>query len=495
MRLRQLAVDAVVWTGIRNWGSQASSFLVFLVLARLLPPEAFGLVAFAATLLAFAQIVINQGFALAIVQRERLDPEHIDTAFWTGIGLSLVLVAFVVGLAEPIAALAGEPELAPLLPWLSLGILLGSLSAVHVALLQRELRFRLLTLRTLVASTIGGLTGVAMALSGFGVWSLVGQQLTTMGVSVLVLWTSSDWRPGIRVSRTHFGDLFQFGISIVGSNIARFFARRSDRLLIGYLLGPAELGIYVIAFRTVDALIDLVNASLRQVAVPVFSRMQGDPTRLLRALYSATRTTSLVSFPAFAGLAALAPELVPALFGSQWEASIPIIRILAFHGIINSVQYNGAVVIAMGRPAWALAFSVAAALVTVTGILIAAPWGGIAVAGVIAVRGYVLYPFTVAVLRPLIQIRFGKLLGGYVVPAFGSAVVALIAIGITWTIGKHVSVYFTLATSTAAAALAYLLLIRVGAPDRYEAARELLVLALPSRLASKPKDAPEPREA
>jgi O-antigen/teichoic acid export membrane protein len=415
MRLRQLAVDAVVWTGIRNWGSQASSFLVFLVLARLLPPEAFGLVAFAATLLAFAQIVINQGFALAIVQRERLDPEHIDTAFWTGIGLSLVLVAFVVGLAEPIAALAGEPELAPLLPWLSLGILLGSLSAVHVALLQRELRFRLLTLRTLVASTIGGLTGVAMALSGFGVWSLVGQQLTTMGVSVLVLWTSSDWRPGIRVSRTHFGDLFQFGISIVGSNIARFFARRSDRLLIGYLLGPAELGIYVIAFRTVDALIDLVNASLRQVAVPVFSRMQGDPTRLLRALYSATRTTSLVSFPAFAGLAALAPELVPALFGSQWEASIPI--------------------------------------------------------------------------------RFGKLLGGYVVPAFGSAVVALIAIGITWTIGKHVSVYFTLATSTAAAALAYLLLIRVGAPDRYEAARELLVLALPSRLASKPKDAPEPREA
>jgi len=482
MSLRQRAVDAVVWTGIRNWGSQAANFLVFLALARLLPPEAFGLVAYATVMLALGQVLANQGFALAIVQREQLDPEHIDTAFWTGLGLSLALAALFAGLAEPLSVLAGEPQLAPLLPWLSLGIPLGALSAVHQALLRRELRYRPLALRSLLAATAGGLSGIAAALSGFGVWSLVIQQLVNGSVAVLVLWTSSTWRPGLRVSRTHFGDLAGFGMSVVGSNLARFLATRSDRLLIGYLLGPAELGIYVIAFRAIQALIDVVNVTLRQVAMPVFARMQADKDRVRRALYSAIHVTSLVSFPAFAGIAALAPALVPALFGDQWDASIPVMRILAFYGIIHSLQYNGSVMIAMGRPAWALVESVAGALVTVVGILVAVRWGVEAVAGVVVLRGYLLYPATLLAVRSLIQVRFRELLGGYVAPALGTGVVVLVAIGITSTLGNLVNVYVTLATASIGAALSYALLIRVGAPKRWQAAKELIALALPNRV-------------
>lgn len=482
MSLRQRAVDAVVWTGIRNWGSQAANFLVFLALARLLPPEAFGLVAYAGVLFTLGQVLANQGFALAIVQRERLDPEHIDTAFWTGLCLSLALTGLFFVLAEPIATLAREPELAPLLPWLSLGLPLGALSAVHQALLQRELRYRPLALRALLAATAGGLSGIAAALSGFGVWSLVIQQLVNGSIGVLVLWTSSDWRPGLRVSRTHFRDLFHFGINIVGSNLARFVANRSDRLLIGYLLGPAELGIYVIAFRTIQTLTDVVNGAGRQVAMPVFSRMQGDKDRVRRALYSATRITSLISFPAFAGIAALAPVLVPALFGSQWDASIPIMRILAFLGIIQSLQYNGAVMIAMGKPTWALMESVGGALLTVAGVLIAARWGIAAVAVVVALRGYLLHPCTVVAIRSLIQVRFRELLGGYVAPALGTAVVVLVATGITSTLENRVNAYLTLATASIGAAFSYALLIRVGAPKRWQATKELILLALPNRI-------------
>jgi len=481
MSLRQRAVDAVVWTGIRNWGSQATNFLVFIALARLLPPEAFGLVAYATAFLALGQILANQGFALAIVQREQLDPEHIDTAFWTGIGISLVLVAVFTGLAEPISLLAREPQLAPLLPWLSLGILLGALSAVQQALLQRELRYRPLALRSLVATAVGGLSGIAAALSGYGVWSLVVQQLVYATTAVLILWASSTWRPRLRVSRTHFGDIFGFGISIVGTNLARFFVTRSDRLLIGYVLGPAELGIYVIAFRAIQALIDFVNGTLRQVAVPVMSRMQGDTKRVRRALYSATRTTSLVSFPAFAGVAALAPVLIPALFGDQWHASIPIMRILALHGIIHSLQYNGSVMVAMGRPSWALVESLVGALITVAGILVAARWGIAAVAVVVALRGYLLYPGTLLAVRKLIQIRFRELLAGYVAPALASVVAVSIALGVTSALEDRVNVYFGLAAAITAAALGYALLIRLGAPERWRATKELVVLALPKR--------------
>ena len=216
--------------------------------------------------------------------------------------------------------------------------------------------------------------------------------------------------------------------------------------------------------------------------MPVFARMQADKERVRRALYSATHVASLVSFPAFAGIAALAPALVPALFGDQWDASIPVMRILAFYGIIHSLQYNGSVMVAMGRPAWALVESVAGALVNVVGILVAARWGVEAVAGVVVLRGYLLYPGTLLAVRSLIQVRFRELLGGYVAPALGTGVVVLVAIGITSTLGNLVNVYVTLATASIGAALSYALLIRVGAPKRWQAAKELIALALPNRV-------------
>lgn len=493
MSLRQRAVDAVIWAGIRNWGSQAANFFVFLVLARLLAPEAFGLVAYASVLLALGQVLANQGFALAIVQREAIEVEHIDTAFWTGIGLSVALTTSIITLAEPIADLAGEPQLAPLLPWLSLSLLLGAMSSVHAALLQRELQYRPLALRTLLATTAGGMAGVVAAISGLGVWSLVIQQLTYGSAAMLVLWTSSSWRPGFRVSSSHFRELFDFGILIVGSNLARFFAMRSDRLMIGYLLGPTELGIYVIAFRMIQSLIEFVNMTLRQVAMPVFARMQGDLDRMRQAFYSATRVTSLVSFPTFVGVAAISPILVPALFGDQWEASVPIMGILAFHGIIHSIQYNGAVMVAMGKPAWSLAESLASSLITVVGILIAVRWGITGVAAVVVLRGYLVYPGTLLAVRSLIQVRVPELLGGYVAPTLGSIAVALIATGISSVLVDRVDAYATLAAAITGAALSYALLIRVFAPERWEAGWELIVLALPNRLGSSKKVRQGPR--
>ena len=493
MSLRQRAVDAVMWAGIRNWGSQGANFFVFLVLARLLPPEAFGLVAYATALLALGQVLANQGFALAVVQREPIERGHIDTAFWTGTCLSAALMLLIIGLADPIANLAGEPRLAPLLPWLSSTLLLGAMSSVHGALLQRDLRYRPLSLRSLLATTAGGLAGVTAALSGLGVWSLVIQQLCYGTTAMLVLWTSSSWRPGLHLSWVHFRDLFNFGILIVGSNLARFAATRSDRLLIGYLLGPTELGIYVIAFRVIQTLTDFVNLTLRQVAMPVFARMQEDLDRMRKAFYSATRVASLVSFPAFAGVAAIAPTLIPALFGDQWEASIPIMGILAFYGVIHSIQYNGAVMVAMGKPGWALAESLAASFVTVAGILLASRWGITGIAAVVVLRGYLIYPGSLLAIRALIQVRFLELLGGYIAPILGSSIVALVAIGITRSLAGNVDAYAVLAAAITGGALSYALFIRVFADKRWKETRDLIVLALPDRLGSARAVSREPR--
>ncbi|MEJ2558700.1 MAG: lipopolysaccharide biosynthesis protein [Anaerolineae bacterium] len=355
MSLRQEAVKGVVWSIIQKWGRAAISTATFMALARLLSPDAFGLVALASVFTAFVEIFLDQGFSAAIVQRADLEREHLDTAFWiTVLGGGLLTVG---GIAASglVAALFAEPRLAPILMWLSLSFVLSALSSTQSAILQRELAFKSLAARSLAATTVGGVAGISMAIAGFGVWSLVGQNLANGLAGAIVLWRASDWRPGFNLSRQHYKELFSFGVSVVGNNILKVLVRRSDDFLIGYFLGPTLLGYYTIGYRLLLVIIRLVTGIINAVAFPTFSRLQRDPKRMLRAFYNVTQYTSLLAFPVFSGLAALAPELVPALFGEKWAPSIPVMQVLALIGILQSVLFfNGSVMRASGKPSWEL---------------------------------------------------------------------------------------------------------------------------------------------
>ena len=149
-------------------------FLIFIVLARLLDLQAFGLVGWASVFIGFFQVFVNAGLAQAIVQREEIEPEHLDTAFWTNLAISVGLLALIVACAGPVASLLDEPELAPVLSWLTLGLVASALSAVPIAILQRRLEFKALALRVLVGNLAGGVIGIAFALGGVrdtGAWS------------------------------------------------------------------------------------------------------------------------------------------------------------------------------------------------------------------------------------------------------------------------------------------------------------------------------------
>jgi len=203
MSLREQAVKGVVWSGIQNWGSSLLSVGVFLVLARLLDAQAFGLVALASAFTGLMVIFLRQGFSRAIIQRSDLQPGHLDTAFWINIAGGVVLTGAGMALAGLVSSVYGEPQLTPVIRWLSVGFLASALSATQEAVLQRRLNFKGLAMRSLVASLAGGVVGVGMAVSGFGLWSLVGQNLCAGLVGVVVLWRASEWRPGFNVSRKH----------------------------------------------------------------------------------------------------------------------------------------------------------------------------------------------------------------------------------------------------------------------------------------------------
>jgi PST family polysaccharide transporter len=484
MSLRRKAAIGVVWSVIQKWGREAISFVTLIALSRLLAPEAFGLVALASAFMVLVEVFLDQGFGAAIVQRADLEREHLDTAFWISILSGILLTVGGIAASGFLAAFFEEPRLAAIVRWLSIGFILVALSRTQAAILQRELAFKGLAARSLAANIVGGFVGVGLAFAGFGVWSLVAQNLARDLAGAIVLWRASDWRPGFSVSKKHYKELFVFGVPIVGSNILKVFNRRSHDFLIGYFLGSTMLGYYTIGYRLVLVMIRLVAGITNSVAFPIFSRIQNEPERMRRAFYSVTQYTGLLAFPVFIGLAAVAPELIPALFGDKWGPSVPVMQILAPIGIVQSMLYfNGSVIKASGKPSWQFGIMLLNAVGNVIGFLLAVRWGIVAVAASFVIVGYLLAPISYLAVRRLIQIDFRTYLSQSLVPLAASLIMVAIMTGLKYDVFQHqeLNLYVQLSIYLAAGMLTYLLVIGLIARSLSLEVLELVGLVLPGK--------------
>jgi O-antigen/teichoic acid export membrane protein len=429
--LQRRMARGLTWTVVDTWGRQLLNFLIFIILARLLTPADFGLVALATVFVAFAQLVVDQGLGDALIQRREVDREHIDTAFWVAVATGTVLTLVGVLIAIPLAALLGEPGLEPILQVLSLTFLLSALSSIQIAILRRELAFRSLAVRALVAAGGGGVIGVAMAVMGYGAWALVGQQIASAAFSVLALWRVSPWRPGRRVSRAHFGQLLGFGANVVGSDILNFLSRNVDNLLIGVFLGTVPLGLYSVAYRILNITqVMLVNVA-RKMAFPAFARLQDDADRLRRAYFRVTRAGSVAILPGYIGLALVAPELTIVIFGPRWAEAGPVASVLFLIGPVLTLQaFSGALLNAAGYPNIVLRFRLITTVTSVIGFAIAVNFGIMAVAAAFVIRGYLILPLNLYWVRKYAAIPVRDYLGQLRGVSLATVLMALVMLGI-----------------------------------------------------------------
>lgn len=465
MNLRQKAVKGVFWSAIQSWGSQAISFLVFALLARLLAPETFGLIALAGVFLAFIQVFLDQGFSTAIIQRQELEPEHLDTAFWTNLAIGILMTGASIAAADLIADFYQQPQLAPIIRWLSISFVIRALSAVQEAIFRRNLEFKTLTIRSLVAVIAGGIVGVSMAFMGFGVWSLVGQRLSSSIVQITVLWWASDWRPGFRVSRSHFQHLFSFGINIIGINMLTFLITQSDNLLIGYFLGSVALGYYNLAYRLLQVTTQLFVGVISKIAVPLFSALQQEQEKMRQVFYRVVNASNVIAFPLFLGISVLAPEIVVVLFGEQWLPSVPVIQILNLIGILYAGFYfNGPVFMAVGKPSWKLGLDSIRTLCYLIAFAITVRWGIVAVAVGFVTMGYLMSIITVWVLRKLINIDLTIYLRQYVAPLSSSLVMVVAILAAKYFLGNIANSHILLAISILVGAAIYVPMIMITEP-------------------------------
>ena len=459
--LRGRAAKGVFWTAASNWGNELTRLLVFVLLARVLDPKDFGLVALALIFIGMTQVVADQGMADALVQRKELDSAHYDSAFWMNVAFGLALAMIMAALAIPISHTVGEPRLAPVLAVLALSIPISSLNLVQRAVMTRELGFRSLALRTLVSVGVGAVVGVSLALIGFGVWSLVAQQLAISIAGVLVLWRVSNWRPRMVFSYGHFKDLFGFGSNVVGFRLLNYFNRTSDQLFIGSFLGAASLGFYTVGYRMLRLLFQVTSSLIDRVAFPLYSRLQGNAPRLVRAHYKSTAFAALIAFPAFTGTVALAPDFVPVVFGTKWMDSVPIMQILAFLGVVQFLTYlNGTMLKALGKPSWQMIIVVVTTVLKIAAFLIAVNFGIIAVAIATLCVGCVVAPAYYWTLHRLLPIRLGAYLGHLKGPLIASVLAGAAMFAIRGLLGdSHPLV--TLLVGAAGGALVYIASIRI----------------------------------
>ena len=433
--LRGSAVAAVKWSAISLFGRRGVSLLSTIILARLLAPADFGLVAMAAVVIGFIELFKDLGTAAAVIQRKDISQGLLASVFWlnAGFGLAAALVLYL--LAPLLGAFYREPQVIPILQALSLSFLLSGLSTLQMSLLERNLEFDKLARLELGTALFASLVGITAAFLGHGAWSLVYQMLTGNLLGTLLLWGASRWRPSWEFDRAEIRSVMGFSLNLTGASIVNYFTRNADKLLIGRFLGSQDLGYYDLAYRVMQFPLQGISAVIGRVMFPLYSRMQDDAGQFGQTYLKVASAIALISFPLMLGLTALARPFVLTLFGPAWTAVIPLLLILAPLGAVQSIATTvGSIYMAKGRTDWALWVASAWGLLIVLSFVLGLPWGILGVTASYAIMFLLLTYPAFAIPFRLIGLRVRDLGGVLWRPAACSLVMyAVVAGAALWT--------------------------------------------------------------
>ena len=311
--------------------------------------------ALVAAVIAFAQIFSDMGISNAIIHHQKISQEELSSLYWLNVLASMVLMLLLILLSPYIALWYHEPRMQPILMLVSLSFLIAALAQQLRVMAEKQLRFQKIAIIELAASLLSFTTGVLIAFEGGGVYALVLGMLTGVSVTTLLTWCflAEGWRP---LWRLHLGDIkefLSFGAYMVGFSLINTLNMQADVLIGGRILGTSSLGAFSLPKDLSLRIATIINPIVTRVGLPMMAQAQGDK-KLLKSIYLKTLLmTASVNFPLYFMVAIFAPEIVTIMFGSQWQESVSLLRILAFWGLLRSTGNPvGSLVFAIGRPRW-----------------------------------------------------------------------------------------------------------------------------------------------
>ncbi|UER54068.1 oligosaccharide flippase family protein [Kineosporiaceae bacterium SCSIO 59966] len=379
------AVSSFLWAGFAFGTSKLATFVATLVLARLLVPEHFGVVAAAMAVIALIEIGLDLGVGSAVVyEQEEGITRRVQTAFTVNLLVAIVLTAAFVLAAPAIAGFFRVPDEDGVFRAIGLYLLIRALGQVHDAVLRRDLDFRRRAVAEAARAVTRLLVSVGLALSGLGVWALVIGLLAGETAGTVVNWLLVRLRPAFTLDRTAAGALLRFGVAIVAVQTVAVASSNADYLVVGRVLGPQELGYYTMAYRLPELLIENLYWIFSSIALPWYSRARrAGAEGFAGSMLTALRLLTLFGFPTGIGLALVARDAVPVLLSQQWAPAVPATALLALAAGVHAIGFaSGDIFPALGRPGLLLRLDVAFAVTELAAFLALVRHGITAVAAV-----------------------------------------------------------------------------------------------------------------
>lgn len=338
MSLAARTTRGVAWNFSEQIARRGLSTLVTLVLANLLSPEDFGLMAMMALFIAISGTLMESGFGEALIRRRETRPDDFNTAFFSNLALGLVAYLLLFLSAPFVAEFYEEPRLVALIRVLGLAVVINSFQVVHHALLTRRLDFKKQLTATLPAVVISGITAVVLAYWGFGVWALVGQVLIAAIFTTVFLWVATGWSPTLVVSRRAFLDMYGFGYKLFLSAFIDTLFRNAYVVVIAKAFSATAAGYYYFADRIRELVLSQLVGAIQKVTYPALANFQDDDVRLKAGYRKIIQVTTFLLFPVMCILAAIAEPLFIALLPEKWLPAVPFLQLMCLAGMLYPVH-------------------------------------------------------------------------------------------------------------------------------------------------------------
>ena len=328
--LKNKTKKGLAWSMIERFATQGVQFLFGIILARLLSPDDYGIIAMPLVFLAIAQCIIDSGFSTVLIRKPELTEDDLSTAFYFNIGIGILCYAVLFFSSPLIADFYHTPILSSLLKVTALAVLFNPLCAVQQAILTRKIDFKTQAIVSLSGAVVSGIVGLYMAYNGFGVWSLVFQQVGGYVMRTILLWILGKWKPKRKWSWESFHYLWGFGSKMLGSGLLDTIYNNIYPIVIGKYFSAQDLGNYTRAQQFSSLPSSNVTGVLQRVTFPVLSRIQNEDERLARNYRKILKLSAFLIFPLMLILSAVADPLIRVLLSDKWEGCIILLQILCF---------------------------------------------------------------------------------------------------------------------------------------------------------------------
>ena len=350
MTLKTRAIQGAFWTAASIFGGQLLNLLTTLILAKLLAPSDFGLVAVALLVVTTAQIFRDLGLAQALIYRTDHIEEAASTAFFLVIIWGMLLCFLISLMASQIALFFNEPGATAVIQVMALTLVISSFGTVPSALIEKELEFRKKVLPEILPIVAYTLTAVALAAAGYGVWSIVLGRIGQATLTAILLWRAARWRLRLSFDRDIAVEILDYGKHIIGGSILNVIFLYIDNAYVGRIAGVTALGFYTFAFALANLPTQTITPTINKVAFPSYVKLRENHGDIASGYLKSLKLVSVMTFPATLGLATIAPDLLQVLYADKWNPSILLVQILSIYALFRSIgALPGSVLLTIGK--------------------------------------------------------------------------------------------------------------------------------------------------